>query len=164
MICIFPLAFTVYLIFSKTFDSVRCASFTSNEENDKTSYLTTRMKSLKVEGNGPFIDTFETFEEFQETGPFRVNRMKTSLSCECLNSASSGKYSPLARLAFSNSSQSVLVQGDEVNKLISGAENSDEDEEDVNEVSEEHIESNNKKDYDNLKLKAEAPTKKKKNC
>lgn len=167
MISIFPLAFTVYLIFST---SVQCAPFTSNEENDKTSYLTTLIKSLKVEGYGPFIDALETFEEFQETGPFRVDRMKTSLSCESLNSASSGKYSPLARLALSNSQREsfVGVQGDEVNKLVSGAENSDEedeeeDEENVYEVAEEKIESYNKKHYENLKLEAKAPTKKK-NC
>lgn len=165
MISIYPLAFTVYLIFSASFDPVRSASFTSNEENDKPSYLTNRLKSLKIEGNGP-IDALETFEEHQETGPFRVNRMKTSLSCESLNSASSGKYSPLARLALSNSQREsfVGVQGDEVNKLVSRAEDEDEEEEkkekDYDEISEEKMESCNIKYYDNLKLEAKVMTKK----
>lgn len=116
-----PLAFAVYLIVSTIFKTIQSASLTSDQEKDKLSFLEARMKLLKM----PFMDATETFEEYQETGPFRVSRFKMSPSPESLNSAaSSRKYSPLARLALSNSQRDsfVAIQGDEVSMLVSGAE------------------------------------------
>ena len=114
------LAFTVYLILSTNFTFIQSASFTLKKETDDTSSLEAKIRSLKIEGNGPCSDPSEIFEKFQETGPFRINHLKPSVSSESLNSISSGGYSPLARLALSNSQKdnSVAIQGEEVNKLV----------------------------------------------
>lgn len=127
-----PLAtftFLFYLILSNCLIAIQPAFIPRNKI--KAAGVTTgtdnKVKLPKI--NGPSVDLVEKFDEFQVTGPFRTSKstaplpvLRNSWSTNSLSSTtgSSSKYSPLARLALSNSQKeaAVAIKGDEVNELV----------------------------------------------
>lgn len=123
-------AFTIifYLIFSGNFAPIHLAPVPFEKEQ-----LSGSGSPKKA---GPSVDLMEQFDELQVPGPFSTNPvLKTSWSSGSLNSisSSSGRYSPLARLALSNSPKENLlsIKGDDkVTELITEVCDEDEKEDD----------------------------------